>query len=103
MIVTVTTFYLRHPATLGDDQGLSDDRSPSTEACPVLRKNYWMSEDGLRVGGIYEWASRADADRAFTPDWKKFVESKYGTPPVIEYLHSPVMVDNREGTISVAA
>ena len=34
---------------------------------------------------------------------KKFVESKYGVPPVIEYLHSPVMVDNREGTISVAA
>jgi predicted transcriptional regulator len=69
---------------------------------------YWsayrsLCEDGLRVGGIYEWASRADADRAFTPDWKKFVESKYGTPPVIEYLHSPVMVDNREGTISVAA
>ena len=46
---------------------------------------------------------RADADRAYTPDCKKFVESKYGVPPVIEYLHSPVMVDNREGTISVAA
>ena len=48
------------------------------------------------MGGIYEWASRADADRAYTPDRKKFVESKYGVPPVIEYLHSPVMVDNRE-------
>jgi len=23
--------------------------------------------------------------------------------PAIEYLHSPVMVDNRDGTISVAA
>ena len=69
----------------------------------LLRKNYWMSEDGLRVGGIYLWTSRADADRVFTPEWKKFVESKYGVPPVIEYLYSPVMVDNREGTISVAA
>ena len=58
---------------------------------------------GYAWAAFYEWASRADADRAFTPDWKKFVESKYGTPPVIEYLHSPVMVDNREGTISVAA
>ena len=45
----------------------------------------------------------ADADRVYTPEWKKFVEGKYGTPPSIEYLHSPVMVDNREGTISVAA
>jgi hypothetical protein len=31
------------------------------------------------------------------------VTEKYGTPPTIEYLHSPVMVDNRDGTISVAA
>jgi hypothetical protein len=57
----------------------------------------------VRVGGIYVWTSRADADRVYTPEWKKFVESKYGVPPEIEYLCSPVMVDNREGTISVAA
>jgi hypothetical protein len=55
----------------------------------------------VRVGGIYVWTSRADA--VSTPEWKKFVESKYGVPPEIEYLCSPVMVDNREGTISVAA
>jgi hypothetical protein len=104
MIVTVTTFYLKHPATLGEMTKVFQTTAPKYQGMPgLLRKNYWMSEDGLRVGGIYEWASRADADRAFTPDWKKFVESKYGTPPVIEYLHSPVMVDNREGTISVAA
>ncbi|MGB7005925.1 MAG: monooxygenase [Pseudolabrys sp.] len=104
MIVTVTTFHLKHPATLGEMTKVFQTTAPKYQGMPgLLRKNYWMSEDGLRVGGIYEWASRADADRAFTPDWKKFVESKYSTPPVIEYLHSPVMVDNREGTISVAA
>ena len=47
--------------------------------------------------------SRADADRVYTDEWRKFVEGKYGTPPSIEYLHSPVMVDNSSGTISVAA
>jgi hypothetical protein len=39
----------------------------------------------------------------YTPEWKAFVESKYGTPPSVEYLHAPVTVDNREGSISVAA
>jgi len=62
-----------------------------------------MSEDGQRAGGIYVWNTRADADCVYTPEWKKFVEGKYGSPPTIEYLHSPVMVDNRDGTISVAA
>ena len=69
----------------------------------LLRKNYFVSEDGKRAGGIYVWQSRADAERVYTADWAKFVEGKYGTPPQIEYLHSPVMVDNRDGTISVAA
>jgi hypothetical protein len=69
----------------------------------LLRKNYFLSEDGQRAGGIYVWASRADAERVYTPEWRQFVASKYGGPPAIEYLHSPVMVDNREGTISVAA
>jgi hypothetical protein len=69
----------------------------------LLRKNYFLSEDGQRAGGIYVWVTRADADRMYTQEWKSFVEGKYGTPPAIEYLHSPVMVDNREGTISVAA
>ncbi|HMF23852.1 MAG TPA: hypothetical protein VKG24_17220 [Pseudolabrys sp.] len=53
--------------------------------------------------GLAASISGLPEDRAYTPEWKKFVESKYGTPPVIEYLYSPVMVDNREGTISVAA
>jgi hypothetical protein len=69
----------------------------------LLRKNYWMSEDGTRAGGIYVWESRADADRLYTPEWAKFVEGKYGSPPNIEYVHSPVMVDNSAGTIKVAA
>jgi hypothetical protein len=60
-------------------------------------------EDGRRAGGIYVWASRADADCVYTREWKAFVAEKYGAPPTIEYLHSPVMVDNREGTITVAA
>ena len=69
----------------------------------LIRKNYFVSEDGRRAGGIYVWQSRADAERVYTAEWKAFVEGKYGTPPAIEYLNSPVMVDNREGTISVAA
>ena len=104
MIVTIVTFNLLEPTTLGEITKVFQGTAPKYQGMPgLLRKNYWMSEDGRRAGGIYVWASRADADRIYTLEWKKFVEGKYGSPPVIEYLHSPVMVDNREGTISVAA
>jgi hypothetical protein len=104
MIVTIVTFSLPQPTTLAEITKTFQATAPKYQGMAgLLRKNYWMSEDGRRAGGIYVWASRADADRIYTPEWKKFVEGKYGSPPKIEYLHSPVMVDNREGTISVAA
>lgn len=104
MIVTVVTFNLAEPTTLEEITKIFTGTAPKYQGVPgLLRKNYWMSEDGRRAGGIYVWASRDDADRLYTAEWKKFVEDKYGTPPVIEYLHSPVMVDNRDGTISFAA
>jgi Putative mono-oxygenase ydhR len=104
MIVTIVTFHLPQPAALGEITKVFQSTAPKYKGMPgLLRKNYWMSEDGTRAGGIYVWASRADADRAYTADWRKMVADRYGAPPTIEYLHSPVMVDNREGTISVAA
>jgi hypothetical protein len=104
MIVAIVTFNLAKPATLAEITKTFQSTAPKYQGLRgLLRKNYFVSEDGRRAGGIYVWASRADAERVYTPEWRSFVEGKYGTPPSIEYLHSPVMVDNREGTISVAA
>jgi len=102
MIVTIVTFELPEPATLSEIAQTFQATAPKYLGVPgLLRKNYWLSEDARRAGGIYVWASRADADRLYTDEWKAFVTEKYGKPPKIEYLHSPVMVDNREGTITV--
>jgi hypothetical protein len=104
MIVTIVTFQLPKPATLAEITKTFQSTAPKYQGVPgLIRKNYFMSEDGRRAGGIYVWEARADADRMYTPDWTKFVTDKYGSPPSVEYLHSPVMVDNRDGSISVAA
>ena len=104
MIVAIVTFHLPQPTSLADMTKTFQSTAPKYQGVPgLIRKNYFMSEDGRRAGGIYVWQSRADADRMYTPEWRKFVTEKYGTPPAIEYLHSPVMVDNSAGTISVAA
>ncbi len=103
MIVAIVTFELPRPGRLEELSRTFQSTAPKYRDVPgLLRKNYFMSEDGRRAGGIYVWASRADADRLYTPQWKAFVQGKYGVPPQIEFLHSPVMVDNRDGTISVS-
>jgi hypothetical protein len=104
VIVTIVTFQLPQATTLAEISKTFQATAPKYRGMPgLLRKNYWLSEDGRRAGGIYLWESRAAADNIYTEEWKQFVAGKYGSPPSIEYLHSPVMVDNREGTISVAA
>jgi hypothetical protein len=104
MIVAIVTFNLPKASTLADITKTFQATAPKYRGMQgLLRKNYWMSEDGRRAGGIYVWESRADAERVYTTEWKSFVEGKYGAPPVIEYLHSPVMVDNRADAITIAA
>jgi hypothetical protein len=103
MIVTIVTFQLPQPTTLAEITKTFQGTAPKYQGVPgLLQKYYYLSEDGRRAGGIYVWAERADADRQYTPQWKAFVQDKYGTPPKIEYLNSPVMVDNRSGAITVA-
>jgi hypothetical protein len=104
MIVTITTFQLPKPATLAEITKTFQSTAPKYQGVPgLIRKNYFLSEDGRRAGGIYLWESRADAERMYTAEWTKFVTEKYGSPPTVEYLHAPVTVDNRDGSISVAA
>jgi hypothetical protein len=104
MIVAIVTFKLPKPTTVAEITKTFQTTAPRYQGLKgLLRKNYWLSEDGCRAGGIYLWETRADAERVYSAEWQKMVTDKYGTPPSIEYLHAPVMVDNREGTISVAA
>jgi len=104
MIVAIVTFQLSQPTTLTEITKTFQGTAPKYQSVPgLLQKYYYLSEDGRRAGGIYVWAEREDADRLYTPEWKTFVLGKYGTPPEIEYLNSPVMVDNRSGAITVAA
>jgi len=104
MIIAVVTFRLPKPLTLAEATATFQSTAPKYQGLGgLVRKNYLLSEDGTRAGGVYVWETRADAERVYNAEWRKMVEAKYGSPPTVEYFDSPVMVDNRDGTISVAA
>lgn len=82
MIVTIVTFTFSQPASLAAITKTFQATAPKYRGVAgLLRKNYWMSEDDRRAGGIYVWESRADADRLYTAEWKKFVEGKSAHRP----------------------
>jgi hypothetical protein len=102
MIASIVTFKFPAPRSVSEMTEVFKSTAPKYQSVKgLLRKNYWVSEDGREGGGIYVWASRADADALYTTDWKKNVESKYGAPPAIVFIHSPVMVDNLAQRITI--
>jgi hypothetical protein len=100
MIVSIVTFNLPKPATLDEITATFKSTAPKYLGVRgLLRKNYFVSEDGKRAGGIYVWESRSAAAAMYTDEWKATVRAKYGAEPDIAFLDSPVMVDNGSGKI----
>ncbi|WP_299178777.1 YdhR family protein [uncultured Neptuniibacter sp.] len=95
MITTITKFKLSESITRNEARDIFLSTAPKYQDLPGLyRKSYFVSEDGNTVGGIYLWESRAHAEAIYTESWKSFVRDKYGSEPSVEYLDTPVIVDN---------
>ncbi len=95
MITTLTSFTLPKPITRDEAVAIFRSTAPTYRGVPgLIRKTYVLYPDGVTVGGIYLWATRADAEKMYSDDWRAFVRGKYGCEPVVTYLDSPVVVDN---------
>lgn len=100
MLTTIVTFALPQPLSRKEAAATFESTAPEYRDIPgLLRKYYLLSDDRQSVKGVYLWASRADAERQYTQEWKAFVTQKYGIEPSIEYFDTPVVVDNRSGEI----
>lgn len=100
MVVAIVTYTFPEPVSL-KDVGRAAARGAQTylNLPGLIRKNYFLSEDGLRAGGIYVWESKARAEAFYSAEWRQAVTKQYGVAPEIAYLRSPVMVDNTAGRI----
>lgn len=100
MITALVRFTLPESVTIERARELFAATAPNyREVDGLLRKYYLLSEDGRSAGGVYLWRSRADAERLYTEAWADYIEQRYGARPVIDWFHSPVVVDNLAGEI----
>ena len=100
MITTLVQFKLPEPITPEKAKEIFLSTASRYTTVPgLLRKHYLITDDGGNAGGVYLWKSRADAERLFTDDWRKFVVEKYGSDPVISWFVTPVVVDSGSGEI----
>jgi len=95
MIVSIVTFKLTAPWTVSQAAAVFKATAPKYLKMPgLIRKHYYISENGDRAGGIYFWESKTDAAACYTAEWKATVTGKYGAPPDIFIAAVPVSVDN---------
>lgn len=95
MITALTTFTLPKPITRDEARTIFLSTAPTYRGVQGLfRKVYLLSEDGVTVGGVYLWNSRAQAEAMYTESWRTFVRDKYGCDPTVTYFETPVVVDN---------
>jgi hypothetical protein len=99
-VIAIVSFRLPQRQTLDQATATFQTTAPKYLNMPgLLRKNYFLTEDGDRAGGIYLWESRQAAERVYTPEWKAFVKAKYGNDPEIVFVDTPLLVDNEQGGI----
>ena len=103
MIVSIVTFKLPKRWTLEEAAAVFKSTAPKYLGKPgLVRKHYYIAEEGDRAGGIYFWKSKVDAEACYTREWKAMVTEKYGSAPDIFYAEVPVSVDNVASVIEPA-
>jgi len=95
MITAIVTFRLPKHLTVKEASAIFQGTAPRYQSqAGLIRKYYVLAEDGMTAGGVYLWQSRQDADALYTDAWRAFVTEKYGAPPQVVYMETPVIVDN---------
>jgi hypothetical protein len=100
VITALVQFKLPQPVSREKALEIFSSTAPKYREVPgLIRKYYVLSQDGSSAGGVYLWKSRADAEKLYNADWKKFIRERYGAEPSVTYFESPVVVDNLAGSI----
>jgi hypothetical protein len=95
MITAIVEFKLPQAISIQQAREIFLSTAPRYQGMPgLIRKYYFLSQDGTTAGGVYLWQSREDADHLYTGEWKAFVRGKYGSDPAVNFFETPVVVDN---------
>ena len=100
MIVTLVTFPVP-PNTPTNMREILENVAPRYQAVDGLERKFFIGNEE-RAGGVYQWASRQQAEHYYDEAWIERMRSTYGVVPKVEFFSAPCLVDNCSGTIHYA-
>ena len=104
MITAIVNFKLPDGLTEDAAAKLFQETAPRYQAMAGLVRKYYLHDPETGIGGgCYLFEDMAAAKAVFNDDWQALLKEKYGATPDVRYFQTPVIVDNANGSIDVAA
>jgi hypothetical protein len=98
MYLTITRFALGPGLSHREVVRLFEQSLPRYAAIPgLLCKHYYLAEGDI-AGGVYLWASKADAEALFTPEFAEAIRLRFGHAPTVQAMDCPITLDNLHAT-----
>ena len=94
MITAIVLYDL--PPAIGLEECRAHFNRIAPDFLPVpgfLRKQFICSADGRVAGGVYNWETRADAERFYSGEWLDGIRARYGGEPRITYFETVALAD----------
>ncbi|HWD66651.1 MAG TPA: hypothetical protein VG227_01705 [Caulobacteraceae bacterium] len=100
MPLALVQFRLKTPVSQDEARALFEATAARYLGYPgLIRKSYFRADNGVLVGALYEWETRAAGEALYDAAWRARVTAHYGAEPEFTWLETPVVVDNLAGEI----
>lgn len=91
-VVAIVTFPTNGSASPAEMRSLLEQAGPAYVAIPGLRRKYFLHRAGV-AGGVYEWATRAQAEAFYDESWYAAMTRRSGSRPEVTLFESPAIAD----------
>ncbi len=99
-VIAVVTFRVTKNTSNAELRGQIEQAGPHYINLPGLRRKYFVSADGVG-GGIYEWASRREAEAFYDEAWHDDVVERFGNAPQVSFYEIAGMADGIEHRLNI--
>jgi hypothetical protein len=91
-VVAIVTFPANTSRSQAEMRSLLEEAGPAYVAIPGLRRKYFLHRAGV-AGGVYEWATRAQAEAFYDEAWYAAMSQRSGSRPEVTLFESPAIAD----------
>ena len=98
--VAIVTFPVSQATDAESMRQLLEKAGPAYTNIPGLLRKYFLFKEGVG-GGIYEWATRGQAEAFYTREWYDRIRQQAGAEPEVQFFDAPAIADGIQHKLDI--